>query len=72
MAELNDNNFDTDAAVKELYNLSTVIMIELGRIYDLLSILANAQDPGKFKSLTELHEQGKIMAPPPALAVDDG
>lgn len=53
-------------------NLGTVIYIMLGRIYDLLVLIADSQDKGEdVLKLMELHRQGNIMSPLPALNVPD-
>ena len=53
-------------------NLGTVLYIMLGRIYDLLVLIADSQDKGEdVLKLMELHRQGNIMAPLPALNVPD-
>lgn len=51
-------------------DVEAVILIELGRIYDLLSIIAAATNPEKTRQVIELHTQGKILAPPPAIEME--
>jgi hypothetical protein len=53
-------------------NLGAVIYIMLGRIYDLLVLIADSQNKGEdVLKLMELHRQGNIMSPLPALNVPD-
>lgn len=61
MVELKDNTKG---------QFEAVVMIELARIYDLLSIIANAADPGRLESIMEMHKIGKLNAPPPAMVVE--
>jgi len=53
-------------------NLGAVLYIMLGRIYDLMVLIADAQGKGEdVLKLMELHRQGNIMSPLPALNVPD-
>lgn len=53
-------------------NLGAVIYIMLGRIYDMLLLLADASGKGEDAlQLINLHSQGQLMSPPPSLAWDD-
>lgn len=53
-------------------NIGTILYIMLGRIYDLLVLIADSQDKGEdVLKLMELHRQGNIMSPLPALNVPD-
>ncbi len=53
-------------------NLGTVIYIMLGRIYDMLLLLADASGKGEDAlQLINLHSQGQLMAPPPSLMLED-
>jgi hypothetical protein len=50
-------------------NLGTVNYIMLGRIYDLLVLLCDAQGKSEdVLKLMELHRNGHLMSPLPALA----
>jgi len=62
-----------DTEVKNMNdNLGTILYIMLGRIYDLLVLIADSQDKGEdVLKLMELHRQGNIMSPLPALNVPD-
>lgn len=61
-----ENNFNIEKG-----DTAAVILIELGRIYDLLSIIASGVAPEKTKAIIELHKQGKILAPPPAIEIGE-
>ena len=53
-------------------NLGPMLYIMLGRIYDLLAIIADGQGKGEdAMRLLKLHQQGQLMCPPPALAIED-
>jgi hypothetical protein len=53
-------------------NLGTVIYIMLGRIYDMLLLLADASGKGEDAlQLINLHSQGQLMSPPPSLMLED-
>lgn len=53
-------------------NLGAVIYIMLGRIYDMLILLADASGKGEDAlQLISLHSQGQLMAPPPSLMLED-
>ena len=44
----------------------------LGRIYDMLAILADGQGKGEDAAkLMKLHQEGQLMCPPPALAMEN-
>lgn len=53
-------------------NLGAVIYIMLGRIYDMLILLADASGKGEDAlQLINLHSQGQLMSPPPSLMLED-
>lgn len=53
-------------------NLGAVMYIMLGRIYDMLVLLADASGKGEDAlQLIQLHSQGQLMAPPPSLIIED-
>jgi len=53
-------------------NLGAVVYIMLGRIYDMLVLIADASGKGEDAlQLIQLHSQGQLMCPPPSLALDD-
>jgi len=62
-----------DQEVKNMNdNLGTIIYIMLGRIYDQLTLLADANGKGEdMLKLMELHRQGHLMSPIPTLALPD-
>ena len=53
-------------------NLGAVMYIMLGRIYDMLFLIANGSDKGEEAlQLINLHAQGQLMCPPPSLVMDE-
>lgn len=53
-------------------NLGAVLYIMLGRIYDMLILIADASGKGEDAlQLISLHSQGQLMAPPPSLMLED-
>ena len=53
-------------------NLGAVLYIMLGRIYDMLILLADASGKGEDAlQLIKLHEQGQLMSPPPSLMLEE-
>jgi hypothetical protein len=47
-------------------NLPMVNYIMLHRIYDLLTVMANAADSEKTSKVIEFHEQGYLLGPAPS------
>lgn len=53
-------------------NLGAVTYIMLGRIYDMLFLIANGSGKGEEAlQLINLHAQGQLMCPPPSLVMDE-
>ncbi len=53
-------------------NLGAVTYIMLGRIYDMLVLIADSVGKGEDAlQLIQLHAQGQLMAPPPSLMLED-
>lgn len=53
-------------------NLGAVMYIMLGRIYDMLFLIANGSGKGEDAlQLINLHAQGQLMCPPPSLVMDE-
>ena len=52
-------------------NLPMVNYIMLHRIYDMLTIMANAVDPEKTSKMIDYHEQGFLLGPSPAFRAND-
>jgi hypothetical protein len=53
-------------------NLGAVLYIMLGRIYDMMILLADANGKGEDAlQLIQLHSQGQLMCPPPSLMLED-
>ena len=53
-------------------HLGMVTFIMLGRIYDMLALIADGVGKGEDAlRLIELHRSGEIMSPPPSLNVEE-
>jgi hypothetical protein len=53
-------------------NILLGIYIQLSRVYDMLIILADGLGKGEEAlEIRNLHEQGKILTPPPSLVEDE-
>ena len=53
-------------------NILLGIYIQLSRVYDMLMIIADGVGKGEEAlEIRELHQQGKILTPPPALTEDE-
>jgi enhancing lycopene biosynthesis protein 2 len=53
-------------------NLGAVTYIMLGRIYDMLVLIADSIGKGEDAlQLIQLHGQGQLMCPPPSLVIDE-
>lgn len=53
-------------------HLGMVTYIMLGRVYDMLALIADGVGKGEDAlRLIELHRSGDLMAPPPALNFED-
>jgi hypothetical protein len=53
-------------------NFGAVTYIMLGRIYDMLVLIADAVGKGEDAlQLIQLHSQGQLMSPPPSLMLED-
>lgn len=53
-------------------NFGAVTYIMLGRIYDMLVLIADSVGKGEDAlQLIQLHTQGQLMAPPPSLMLED-
>lgn len=66
MSEQLDESMDMDD------NIGPLLYIMLGRIYDVLLLVADAQGKGdEARKLIELHQKGQLMCPPPALAIEN-
>jgi hypothetical protein len=53
-------------------NVGAVTYIMLGRIYDMLILIADSLGKGEDAlQLIQLHSQGQLMSPPPSLAIDE-
>ena len=53
-------------------NILLGIYIQLSRVYDMLMIIADGVGKGEEAlEIRELHQEGKILTPPPALTEDE-
>lgn len=53
-------------------NILLGIYIQLSRVYDMLILLADGLGKGEEAlEIRNLHEQGKILTPPPSLVEDE-
>jgi len=73
MSEIEDQLEIEDQEIKSMNdNLGTILYIMLGRIYDQLTLIADAQGKGEdMMKLMELHRQGHLMSPIPTLALPE-
>jgi hypothetical protein len=81
MSEIEDNKVFEDNLEDQLQdqevksmndNMGTILYIMLGRIYDQMTLIADAQGKGEdMMKLMELHRQGHLMSPIPTLALPD-
>ena len=62
-----------DQSVEDINDNGGVVnFIMLGRIYDMLCLIADGVGKGEDAlRLINLHQSGDLMCPPPSLAVDD-
>ena len=62
-----------DQSIEDINDNGGVVnFIMLGRIYDMLCLIADGVGKGEDAlRLINLHQSGELMCPPPALAVDD-
>lgn len=57
---------------EEQYNIMLGIYIQLSRVYDMLMIIADGVGKGEEAlEIRNLHNEGKILTPPPSLVEDD-
>lgn len=61
----------SDEQIEAFQELIAGIYIQQLRIYDLLAIIASEKFPEKVAQLEQLHEQGKVLCPDPALKLED-
>ena len=47
------------------------LYVQLARIYDLMAVVALAQNEELAEEVLDLHEKGKFFGAPPALAADE-
>lgn len=65
---MQEDNFASD--INE--NFGAVLYIMLGRIYDMMILLADAAGKGEDAlQLIQLHREGQLMSPPPSLMIDE-
>ncbi len=61
-----------DSSVEDINdNLGVVLFIMLGRVYDMLTLIADGVGKGEDAlRLISLHQSGELMCPPPSLNLD--
>jgi hypothetical protein len=61
----------SDEQIQAFQEMIAGIYIQQLRIYDLLATLVTLQNPGRMDELEKLHTQGKVLAPDPALTIEN-
>lgn len=51
-------------------NFNAIMIIQLSRALDVLYLLARHFDAEATAAILEMHEQGKLLAPPPAIDME--
>lgn len=59
---------EQDNAIQELI---AGIYIQQLRIYDLLAVIASERFPEKVAQLEQMHSEGKVLCPDPALKLEE-
>lgn len=52
------------------YMMLSSLLISVNRLYDVMLAIYAAADPDKATELRSMHEQGKLLAPPPAIETE--
>lgn len=69
---MSESNENTPEILNMDENLGALLYIMLGRVYDMLVIIADSQGKGEDAAkLMKLHQDGQLMCPPPSLAFDN-
>lgn len=61
----------SDEQIQEFQEMIAGIYIQQLRIYDLLAMMISLQNPDKMEELEKLHSEGKVLAPDPALTIEN-
>jgi hypothetical protein len=61
----------SDEQIQAFQEMIAGIYIQQLRIYDLLATMLTLQNPSKMDELEKLHTEGKVLAPDPALSIED-
>lgn len=56
---------------KAMEELLAGIYIQNLRVYDVLMTLLSLQNPAKANELEQMHSEGRILGPDPALKIED-
>lgn len=60
----------SDEQIQAMQELLAGIYIQNLRVYDVLMTLLSLQNATKANELEQLHEEGKVLAPDPALKIE--
>ena len=60
----------SDEQIQSIQELLAGIYIQNLRVYDVLMTLLSLQNVEKANQLEQLHEEGRVLAPDPALKVE--
>jgi hypothetical protein len=66
-----DEGYNDEQYKYDTITLLTSLLIAQGRTYDVLLTILGIQDSGKAEFLRNMHEEGKMWFPPPALGPDE-
>jgi hypothetical protein len=61
----------SDEQIQAFQEMIAGIYIQQLRIYDLLATLVTLQNPERMDQLEKLHSEGKVLAPDPALTIEN-
>jgi hypothetical protein len=61
----------SDEQNQALQELIAGIYIQQLRIYDLLAVIASERFPDKVTQLEQMHSEGKVLCPDPALKLEE-
>jgi hypothetical protein len=61
----------SDEQNQAIQELIAGIYIQQLRIYDLLAVIASEKFPEKVAQLEQMHSEGKVLCPDPALKIEE-
>lgn len=61
----------SDEQIQAMQELLAGIYIQNLRVYDVLMSLLALENPNKANELEQLHKDGKVLGPDPALKIED-